>query len=357
MRTDVADRPPRAEDVVALGRIHLEDGDRFEPLAETGAWCWQLGCMLQWMPGAADRLVFYNVRLGDSYGAVIHDLATGEKRELPRAAFCLAPDGKTALCVNFARLNVTRPGYGYAGIPDPFAEEPAPENDGVWRMDLESGRCELIVPLSRLAAAEPAEDMAGMAQWVNHVQVNPGGTRFAMLHRYRRPSGTGHVTRLFTADMDGSDLYCLNPNRMTSHYDWRDDTGILAWARTPDSPEDEPVQQYLLFADRSDRYDIVGEGVLLTDGHCSWSPDRRWIMTDTYPGGEAGDCRALLLYDPAANRRVEIGRFLSPPDYRGEIRCDLHPRWSRGGRQVCFDSTHEQGRKMYVAEVSAVVAG
>jgi len=41
----------------------------------------------------------------------------------------------------------------------------------------------------------------------------------------------------------------------------------------------------------------------------------------------------------------------------GEMRCDLHPRWSRQGTQVCFDSVHEGPRQMYVCDVSAVVQG
>ena len=56
-------------------------------------------------------------------------------------------------------------------------------------------------------------------------------------------------------------------------------------------------------------------------------------------------------------RKVMLGRFLSPLPFRGEIRCDLHPRWSRDGRQVCFDSVHEGTRQIYVMDVSEIVGG
>ena len=40
----------------------------------------------------------------------------------------LGPDGKIGFATDFRRLNDTRPGYGYAGVPDPNKEVLAPEN-------------------------------------------------------------------------------------------------------------------------------------------------------------------------------------------------------------------------------------
>jgi len=97
----------------------------------------------------------------------------------------------------------------------------------------------------------------------------------------------------------------------------------------------------------------VGEGVLTSDGHCSYSPDGRWILTDTYPDRER--LRTLILYRPSDGSRVDIGRFFSPRELDGEIRCDLHPRWSRDGQKICFDSVHEGHRQIYVVDVSEIV--
>src|SRR3972149_4639961 len=44
------DRAPNAEDRLAIGIIHTQDNNRFQPLAETAAWNWQQGAMLQWHP-------------------------------------------------------------------------------------------------------------------------------------------------------------------------------------------------------------------------------------------------------------------------------------------------------------------
>ena len=54
--------------------------------------------------------------------------------------------------------------------------------------------------------------------------------------------------------------------------------------------------------------------------------------------------------------RIDLGSFDSPPEYTGELRCDLHPRSSRDGRLVTIDSTHGgDGRQIYLVDVSEVV--
>jgi hypothetical protein len=55
-----------------------------------------------------------------------------------------------------------------------------------------------------------------------------------------------------------------------------------------------------------------------------------------------------VLDHPESGRRIDRGRFYSPPELAGACRCDLHPRWSRDGRRVCFDSAHEGTRQMYL---------
>jgi Tol biopolymer transport system component len=54
--------------------------------------------------------------------------------------------------------------------------------------------------------------------------------------------------------------------------------------------------------------------------------------------------------------KVLLGRFHAPEEYRGEWRCDLHPRFSPDGRRVVIDSTHEgNGRQLYVLDIGEIV--
>jgi hypothetical protein len=95
---------------------------------------------------------------------------TGRKRTLPNPIYCLSDDGQWALAPDFRRLNDTRPGYGYAGIPDPNFAIPAPEDAGIWKMDLRTGRPELLLSFSSVAKVEqPGGYSRGAKHWFNHL--------------------------------------------------------------------------------------------------------------------------------------------------------------------------------------------
>lgn len=347
LEIDLRDRPPGSDDAATVGMVDLAGGNRWIPLAETEAWNWQQGAMLQWVPSDTDALIIYNARSNASLVSVVRDVHDGSARTLPRPIYALSRDGRSALSLSFPRIHHCRPGYGYAGVPDPWRENPAPEEDGIWRMDLATGECWLIVPLARVATIDRRPSMDGARHWHNHIQFNTDDSRFLFLHRWRR-DGMMWSTRMFTARPDGSDLYCVADHEMVSHFDWRDETHILAWAR-----QHEEGDLYYLFTDKAREKEVVGRGVLTVDGHCSYSPDRRWILTDSYPDAESK--RALILFRPADGRCIVLGRFYSPPELADEIRCDLHPRWSRDGSQVCIDSAHEGDRQLYVMDVGDIV--
>ncbi|MFC1525194.1 hypothetical protein ACFL6X_00095 [Candidatus Latescibacterota bacterium] len=370
MQVSFMDRPPWGQDAVTIGMVDTAEENAWQPLAETTAWCWQQGTMLQWLGSAPDRLVVFNTRQADGYASTVLDVHSGERRSLSRPVYAVSGNGKWAVSVNFARLGVTRPGYGYNGIADPWEDELAPADDGIYWMDLESGEHRLIVSLAQIVATRPQESMAGAKHWFNHLQFNTDDSRFLFLHRWTDADGRRH-TRLFTSDPDGGHVHCVNDHDMTSHFDWRNPTHILAWAR-----QHEIGDRYFLFEDRdvsqaeSGRAGqgegddigtataipgvrVIGEDVFDKDGHCSFSPDGQWMLTDTYPDAES--MRTLILYHLKSGQRVDVGRYYAIPEITGEFRCDLHPRWSRDGRYICFDSVHEGTRQIYVMDVGDVV--
>jgi hypothetical protein len=343
--TSFIDRPPMPEDVAAISMVDLADGGKEIPLDETLAWNWQQGTHLQWLGTVPDRLIIYNMRDGDRYIGMIRDVFTGETRKLPRPIYAVIRDGTQAVTLNFSRVHRHRPGYGYNGVPDAWENDPHPAEDGIYWMDLATGDNRLIISLDQIVQIGHDDTMDGGSHWFNHLQFNHDGSRFIFLHRWKY--GPSWRTRLFTAAPDGSSIYCVSDHEMTSHFDWRSSTQILAWARRHGIGD-----RYFIFTDQTDKLEVMGEGILTTDGHCSYSPDGRWVLTDTYPDKEHK--RTLLLYRPDDQRRVDIGRFYAPPELAGEIRCDLHPRWNRDGTQVCFDSAHEGDRQMYTIDVSAI---
>jgi hypothetical protein len=347
MEVGFEDRAPGLEDASVLGMVDLRDADKWIPFAESTAWCWQQGCMLQWLPGT-DAEVIYNAREGDHYISVIQNVFTGEKRALPKPVYAVSPDGKTAVGLNFARVNDTRPGYGYAGIPDAGASERYPDNDGIYALDLVTGESRLIITLAQVATAYADETTDDGKHWFNHLLFNTDGSRFIFLHRWHRPDGKGRYTHGFTARPDGGDIFRFNGHGMVSHFIWRDPQHLLAWSHEPDSGN-----KFHVYKDKTDEVTVVGEGTLTTDGHCTYSPCGKWILSDTYPDQE--NMQTLMLYRVADGKRIDLGRFFQEKPQDIQLRCDLHPRWSRDGNYICIDSKCSGQRQMYLLDVAEIL--
>jgi hypothetical protein len=290
------------------------------------------------------------------------DVNTRELRTLPRPVYALSPDGRWALSVDFARVQRMRPGYGYVGPEDPHRVERAPADSGVWRMDLETGESELVLSLADAArATHRGAALQDKWNYFNHLLVSPDASRFIVLHRWRESTGDGpdaeptggFTTRMFTVGMDGSGRSVADPSGHTSHFIWRDPQHICAWTR----PEGR-LPGFYLIRDQTGECEPVGEAIMNRNGHNTYLPgtDGEWILNDTYPARDSRE-QTLYLYHVPSDRRVELGRFVSPPEYRGEWRCDLHPRSSNDGRTVVIDSPHGgEGRQLHLVDVSEYVS-
>lgn len=352
MQVDFEHRSPRPDDEIRVGMVDLKDNDRWTELGSSCAWGWQQGCMLQWVPGSRDEVI-WNDRKDGQFVSHVLNVKTGKRRTLPMPIYALAPDGKWAVTTDFARLNDTRPGYGYAGIPDPNRDVRIPSDTGIWRIDLQTGKSAQIVSLAQAAAVPNRNtDTEGAKHWFNHLLVNSDGSRFCFLHRWRDGVGQKRAfsTRFFTANPDGTDLFVLDPYGGTSHFIWRDPTHIMAWAHHPSHGD-----KFYLYRDRSDKVQVVAPDVMTVNGHNTYLPhDANWVLNDTYP--DRNRMQNPYLYHLGERRRVPLGHFHAPAEYTGEWRCDLHPRADRAGKQVCIDSVHGgNGRQMYLIDISALV--
>ena len=351
MEVDFEHRSPRADDTIKIGMVDLEDNDRWTELGESCSWGWQQGCMLQWIPGSQTKIIWNDLE-GDRFVSHVVDTRTKTRRTIPHPIYTLSPDGKTAVAPDFGRLQEMRPGYGYPGVADPHQDEMVPKDSGIFRIDLETGRQELIVSLEQIAKfGQLHENMKDAKHYFNHLLFNTDGSRFIFLHRWRPDRGKGRFfTRMLTASVDGTDLCVVDPSGQTSHFIWRDPEHILAWTR----PEGKDAGFYL-FKDRSNHVERVGEDVMTRNGHCTYLPGNEWILNDTYPDREKRE-QHVYLYHVATGRRVPLGHFHLPKTYSGEWRCDTHPRFSPDGQKVVIDSPHGgNGRQLYLIDISAVV--
>jgi hypothetical protein len=365
---DFQDRPPTPTDALRLGVIDTAT-NTFDDFAQTTAWSWQQGTMLQWLPTGE---VAFNDRDADGIvRGVVLDLSTGARRQLERGIYAVSPNGRDAVGLNFHRIQSTRPGYGYPPAEALPPERWAPDDDGMWHIDLLTGESRLVLSLEALQAFDGDERARGNVNYINHAVFNTDGSRLCFFHLWKTPYWLyEHTLRWCTMAPDGSDLRVLDPYSLASHFAWRSPHEIVGWAfwahdshefttkyerwYEHDDPRGRVRGAYWLLDDRTGEATVFAPGVLPNDGHMSWSPDGRWLVTDEYanlPGNEG--VAPLLLYDIDNNRRYEIARFREP--LVDELRCDLHARWNRSGTQICVDSAHDGTRQMYVVDVADIV--
>lgn len=344
------DRQPRTQDIADICLVDLDPGahGKIERVADTRAWSWQQGAMLRWHPNDPNKILFNDV-VEDRYISRIIDIRTGQEITYEHPLYDITPDAKIGLSLNFARLHTVRPGYGYAGLRDPWEFELHSKEDGIRRLNLESGKVELLLSLADLRNKNPTDDMQDVPHWVNHIQIDPSGNRFLFLHRWGNATAAGGFkSRLYSMGIDGKHLQCLLDQGPVSHYDWLDDQFFVVWAQHAQAGE-----RFYLISDRTLEMSVVGEEVLREDGHCNFSPDRRWMVTDTYP--DKHDLRRLSIYQMESGELVDLELLHAPRSIPAELRCDFHPRWNRKGDQLCIDSLHQGTRQVYLLDISDIV--
>jgi hypothetical protein len=345
LESEFGDRLVEADDVAGICLVDLETGET-RRIAETRAWNFQQGALVHWLGTAPDREIIYNDRVDGALAAVVLDVKSGARRVLPRPLAAVSNDGRLAASISYARLRTTRPGYGYAGGVDPFAEEPHPAEDGLFIMDTQSGETKLIVSIRQAFEAEPVpEGLEDKTMWFNHVLFSRDDSRIMFLARVPKETG-GRETAVFTVNPDGTDLRCELPYAWGgSHYDWLDGRRLMVTTRY----QAQTPWRHVVWTDGEGGYTPLATEVLTWDGHGHFSPDGEWMVTDNYR--DRGGYRSLFLLHMESGDFARLGRFREPQQYSGEWRCDLHPRWRQDGRALCIDSTHDGTRQVYIVEL------
>jgi hypothetical protein len=330
-----------------VGLVAVDSGV-FTPYARTTAFNFQQGSMLRWIDVGYGEEFTYNDWDNGTLVARAVNPRTHQIRTLGGAIEAIAPTAPLAISLNYARIAVCRPVVGYATPGTGRATDPYPADDGLFALDLRTGECRLLLSIADVIRALPAaETHAGLA-YFHHVFFNPSGTRLVFYCRVTRAQGW--YTSLWSVNADGSDLACEIDYRATiSHLDWWDDQRLVVSTDLLNGQ-----MQFVTFTAGAGDFQPFGAGTLPRDGHLCFAPDRRWAVYDTYPQG-AARLSDLQLYHPASGRRVLLGQFYAAPQYTGDVRCDLHPRWSPDGTQISFDSAHTGSRQLYLADVSAIV--
>ncbi len=333
---------PAPDDRLRLGFFDLfEKKPEFKEFGSTNTWCWQQGCRLQWYPYDGKDTVIYNKLVNDQYGCVIQDILKGKTlRSFSRPIYALSRDGKWGLSLDFSRLQRLRPGYGYNTLPDFSVGKKEPTEDGIWRINMETGEERLLFSVNDISSFEQNEPIKENEHYFNHLLFNFNGDRFMFFHIMQMPTGKRNI-RMLTSDINGENIRLINGSGHSSHYCWKNNDILLCY-----STIDGKGTGYYLYEDGLGSVQIVGAHELTEDGHPSFIPGKEEIITDTYPDkyGES----SLLLYQLSNESISVLAKEFLPTKFRNETRCDLHPRVAPSGEFISIDCILDSKRAIKV---------
>jgi Tol biopolymer transport system component len=188
--------------------------------------------------------------------------------------------------------------------------------------------------------------------FLSHTVFSPNSRRFVFLHRWIHDDVTKRWSRMVSSDLEGKEIRVYPTAGMASHIGWRDANHVIAYCRVPDAGD-----QYVVFDDREpSNFEVVGEGQFRSDGHPSFESSGRWMVTDSYPDRRRR--QNLMLFDTERERRYDLAHLPSARRYQTpqpdmHWACDLHPRWSRDGSRICFDSVHTGTRALCTIDLGS----
>ena len=196
LETDIKEGLPDGRPCT-IGVVDMEDGNRFIPFSTTRTWNFQEAAMAFWLPGEKDTVVFNDMRDG-KFCAVVMNWKTKQERVYPYPVAAVSEDGTWAISINYARLFLTRPDYGYYGNgQDPRKGVVFPKDDGLWKVNLKTGEAKLIVSCADVKGMVPEVKSADGMSYLCHTVISKDGKRIYFLSRSVEKSmeeiGRAHV--------------------------------------------------------------------------------------------------------------------------------------------------------------------
>lgn len=380
-----------AEDSVELGWYNLDNGD-WNSIGTTNSFNWQQGAMLQWLPGEENEgKVVYNKAIDNHFKTIIFDINTREERSVDFPVYCVTPDGKYSISLNYERSYWCR-AYHYQSVVNGAYDVDIAEDDGIFKVDLSSGKVERILTIQEIVAVDADENFKEAKHWLEHVMLNREGSKIAFLHRFTY--GVGYVTRLCVCDIDGKNLQVISGWRsyLWSHLGWitkdsfaiysvksnalmasyaaqmqnRNTSGykrkksLKAWLFgfakkiTPKFIKQlfqQSENGYKIYAKKSGFYveaDWYKQKVFQIDGHPSFTADGKYMITDSYPNKKG--YQQLIIYNTQTKKHVMLAEFLAP--LKGNpASCDLHPKFCANEKMLAVDSAFSGKHKMLAFEL------
>lgn len=346
LRTEFVDRMPGPDDPAEIILLDAEDDYAVRAVDTSRGWNVQQGTMLYWNPADPENQFFFNDRDPETgkVFCVLYDISEGRRvreyrfEDTPVGNGGVAFDGKHFAAINYARMARLRRVTGYPGAWDWTEGVSAPDDDGVFLVDVETGEKRLLVSFRQLAEALRRErpEIDSMPLFINHTLWSRTGDRLFFFARanFGKP---GRLNASFTIARDGSDLR-RQQTHIGGHPEWDAGSRMIGSIAK---------RQAVFDVDSQKLVELIGDRELFPDpeGDIALSPDLEWLANGYKDDGK--------VYYVVHNRRT--GTTFRSPGYdlfgrvSGDLRCDPAPRWNRTGDRLLIPSMMEDGtRQMFV---------
>ncbi len=314
--------------------LDLKTGNK-KYLAESRAWNWQQGSRLRWMPNG-DRLIIYNDYDGSHYFSKIMNVDTGSCQLIDYPLYDISPDGNYGLSLNFERLGVKRPGYGYTCREYNYSKDNL-KKEGIDLIDINRNTAERLFTYSEIAKNLGLKKEDFENNYLNHISFSPSGKLFLFFWLTIEEDGW-HDASLMVYNIDTKGIKILEKGKKMSHYVWVDDDTIIC------TGIDRNKQcRYYKYSISTNQREILVSNVLNRDGHPSYLGNDT-ILTDTYPDKDG--YQNLLMVNLKTGATNKVLSVYNNCLINGEKRTDLHPRYSSRLRMICIDANPNRYRQM-----------
>jgi hypothetical protein len=336
LRTNFQDHLPEGHEPADIVLIDSKNDYKVTKIEESRGWNPQQGTMFYWNPLKPDTQFFFNDRdpKTEKIFTVLYDIE--KKKRVREYRYEDQPIGNGGVMqaggwfagINYARMARLRAVTGYKGAWDWTEGVLHPKDDGIFKVNTETGKGDLLVSFKDMTniIREKEPHIDELALFINHTLWNREGDRLFFFARAGW-SGNKKYPRInvpFIINADGTGLKRLK-TFFGGHPEWDYGHRMIGNVKK---------RQILYDVDRDLIVGHLGNKEIFPDpeGDVALSPQGDWFVN-----GHKDKKQALnfyTFYQRSTNlwfrsQGFNIGQWLS-----GDLRQDPSPTWNRSGTKI-----------------------
>ena len=314
-----------------LGLLSLETNE-FKELIYTNAMNWQLGSRAQWLD---EYNIIYNDIEDNLQCSVKFNIKTMKKvTKYKRPFWDISPNKKFGTSLNFSRIKLMRPGYGYRSKSiDNFDEI-------LTVFNLNDDKNIFKITLNEILKQVNFINTSDNNIYLNHVVWSPCSKKFITIFHYEDKEKKKRMVYPVLINIETKKINFLYKEGSFSHHTFVDQNTILAYLK---------IKNEYCFATwtEDDGWIKIKNSMPKMDGHPTYIKSKNKIVVDSYPNRLG--IMSLYFGSLKPEKKLEkIASIINHPNYVGANRCDLHPRYSQKHNLLLCDIPHSIARKILV---------